>query len=155
MYRLCMHTRSLPVRAASGQSLFRKSRDWRHFRWKGPHYFWLHMCRTYFRDFRSGQLPVTWLTSLPVMHNGPIPIDPPQIRLELFPYTTHVYVVIHFCDHMWSFKCAVLFFLFMYVKDLDLKHHFLMINELRRVLIVCWPSLFKLFFITSEQCMVL
>jgi hypothetical protein len=110
MYRLCMHTRSLPVRAASGQSLFRKSRDWRHFRWKGPHYFWLHMCRTYFRDFRSGQLPVTWLTSLPVMHNGPIPIDPPQIRLELFPYTTHVYVVIHFCDHMWSFKCAVLFF---------------------------------------------
>ena len=118
MYRLRMHTRSLPVRASSDQV-------------SGSHMtdvtsgemvplgwilrnFWLHMHRTYFRDFRSGQLQVTWLTSLPVMHNGLIPIDPPQIRLKLSPYSTHVYVVIHFCDHMWSFKwkriCAVLFF---------------------------------------------
>ena len=73
------------------------------FRWKGRN---LRLRMRTLQDrassgrghFRSGPLPVsplpvTWLMSLPVtwlpvMRNGPIPIDPPQIRLCPSPYTT-------------------------------------------------------------------
>ena len=48
-----------------------------------------------FAEHISGQGFFRWVTSLPVtslpvMRNGPNPLDPPQIRLELYPYTTLV-----------------------------------------------------------------
>ena len=69
-----------------------------HFRSKGPtrallRNFRLRMRKTYFRTCTwLVSLPVTWLTSLPVT-SLPVmllPVAPPQMWLELYPYTTNI-----------------------------------------------------------------
>jgi hypothetical protein len=73
----------LPVRATSGQGLFRSI--WRNFR--------LRMRRTYFRTRSRYWCHVTDVTFGHVQWSDP-PHDPPQMWLELYPYTTIQYIKI-------------------------------------------------------------